>query len=215
MTTPSKLAASANCSATFTASWPVIASTTSSRSWGFTRFFIWASSFMSSSSMWRRPLVSTISASRRARLRADLHELVDRGGAVHVAGRQRDVHPVLLAQVAGELRAGGGLARALEARHQDHGRPGLGEGQIAAGAAHELGELLGDDLHHLLARVERLEHLLAGGALLDPGGELLDDLEVHIGLEQRQAHLAHGLGDVVLGQPAARADVAEGGLEAV
>ena len=29
--------------------------------------------------------------------------------------------------------------------------------------------------------------------LLDRGGELLDDAEVHVGLEQREPDLAHGL----------------------
>ena len=44
ITTPSNSVASANCSATLTASWPVIASTTSSTSWGRVRFLIWTSS---------------------------------------------------------------------------------------------------------------------------------------------------------------------------
>ena len=65
-TTPSNCAVSAKLSATFTASWPVIASTTSSTLCGLTRFLTWASSAMSSSSTCRRPLVSTISASRRS-----------------------------------------------------------------------------------------------------------------------------------------------------
>ena len=76
-------------------------------------------------------------------------------GPVHVAGGHGHVHPVLLAQVPRELAGGGRLARALEARHQDHGRPGLGEGEVAPDAAHQRGELVGDDLHDLLARVQR------------------------------------------------------------
>jgi hypothetical protein len=122
---------------------------------------------------------------------------------------------VLLAQVAGELAAGGRLARALQACHQDHGGAWPSEGQLAARAAHQLGQLVGHDLHDLLARVERLEHVLAERPLLYRRGELLDDLEVHVRLEQREAHLAHRLVHVVLGQLAARADVAEGALEAV
>ena len=59
------------------------------------------------------------------------------------------------------------------------------------------------------------EHVLPERALLHRRGELLDDLEVHVGLEQGEAHLAHGLVDVVLGQLAARADIAEGGLKPV
>ena len=93
--------------------------------------------------------------------------------------------------------------------------PGLGERQVAAAAAHQLGELVGDDLHDLLARVERREHVLPERPLLHRGRELLDDLEVDVRLEQREAHLAHRLVDVVLGQLAARADVAERGLKPV
>ena len=52
-------------------------------------------------------------------------------------------------------------------------------------------------------------------ALLDRRGELLDDLEVDVGLEQREADLAHRLVDVVLGQLAAGANVGERRLEAV
>ena len=43
--------------------------------------------------------------------------------------------------------------------------------------------------------------------------ELLDDLEVDVGLEQREADLAHRLVDVVLGQRAALADARERALE--
>ena len=66
--------------------------------------------------------------------------------------------------------------------------------------------------HHLLARVQRLHHGLAERTLLHGRGELLDHLEVDVGLEQRETHLAHRLVHVILGQLAARANVAEGGL---
>ena len=49
--------------------------------------------------------------------------------------------------------------------------------------------------------------------LLDGVGEALDDLEVDVGLEQREADLAHRGVDVVLGQRAAAADVGQGRLE--
>ncbi len=68
ITTPSNSAASAKDSATPTASWPVIASTTRSTSCGLTRLRIFASSSIRSLSMWRRPAVSTISTSRRSAL---------------------------------------------------------------------------------------------------------------------------------------------------
>ena len=50
-------------SATLTASWPVMASTTSMISWGLTRSLTRTSSSIMSSSMWRRPAVSMITVS--------------------------------------------------------------------------------------------------------------------------------------------------------
>ena len=62
-TTPSIPNASLNFSATFTASWPVILSTTNSISCGLMFFLTFFSSSISSSSMWRRPAVSSITTS--------------------------------------------------------------------------------------------------------------------------------------------------------
>ena len=89
------------------------------------------------------------------------------------------------------------------------------EGQLAAGAAHQPGQLLVDDLHHLLAGIEALQHLGTQAALLQRPGEGFDDLEVDVGLEQREADLAHRRIDVGLAQLAPRADVGERRLEAV
>jgi hypothetical protein len=70
-----------------------------------------------------------------------------------------------------------------------------------------------DDLDDLLAGVELADDLGPEAALLDGRRELLDDLEVDVGLEQRETDLAHGLVDVVLGQRAVGADVGERLLE--
>jgi hypothetical protein len=72
-----------------------------------------------------------------------------------------------------------------------------------------------DDLHDLLARLEALQNLLAESALPNLADELLDDLEVDIGLEQCEADLAHGTGDRLLVELSAAAKVAESALEAV
>ena len=77
------------------------------------------------------------------------------------------------------------------------------------------GQLLVDDLHHLLAGIEALQHLGAEAALLQRLGEGFDDFEVDVGLEQGEADLAHRRVDVGLAQLAARADVGEGRLQAV
>ena len=64
------------------------------------------------------------------------------------------------------------------------------EGELGVAAAHERDQLLVHDLHDLLRRREALHDLGAEGALLDVGDELAHDLEVDVGLEQRQADLA-------------------------
>ena len=72
-----------------------------------------------------------------------------------------------------------------------------------------------DDLHDLLAGVEALQDVLAGRALAHLRDEVLDDLEVDVGLEQREPDLAHRLRDRLLVEPALAAEVAEGVLELV
>jgi hypothetical protein len=135
----------------------------------------------------------------RLGLRAELLELLDRRRALQVGGREGDVLVLLLQQL-GELRARGRLARSLQSAHQDHGGTAGREDEVTTRAAHQRGELVVDRLDHGLARVEGLRDLLAGEALPQRGGELLDDLEVDVGLEQGEANLAEGLVHVVLGE---------------
>ena len=240
ITTPSNSATSAKLSATLTASWPVIASSTSSTFIGVVALRTRASSSISSWSTCTRPAVSTISTSRPSALACsrahfatltgslspglrveaglglggELLQLLDRRRALQVAGGHGHV-PVVLAQELRQLGGRGRLARALQPGHQDHGRRVRSEGEIAAGAAHQLGELVVDRLDHGLAGVERLADLGAGEALAQRGCEVLDDLEVDVGLEQRQTDLAQGLVDVLLGELPPRADVGEHALEAL
>ena len=150
-TTPSNAIRSWNACATFTASWPVIASSTSSTLCGFASSRTRASSSISASSTCRRPAVSTITTSRSslARAREPVAHGLDRiaalvrvdGDAICLpscsscsiaAGRWRSAAtsaglPSLLAQQQRELRRGRRLARALEAGEQDHRRRPAGE----------------------------------------------------------------------------------------
>ena len=71
------------------------------------------------------------------------------------------------------------------------------------------------DLHDLLARREAAGDVLAERPLLHGRDELLHDLEVDVGLEQREADLARGPRDVLLGEAAATFEVSEGGLKLV
>ena len=75
--------------------------------------------------------------------------------------------------------------------------------------ADQLGQLLVDDLHDLLARVQALGDLLAERALAHPGDEVVDDLEVDVGLDQREPDLAHRARDRLLVEAPALAQAAE------
>ena len=66
------------------------------------------------------------------------------------------------------------------------------------------------DLHDVLRRGERLQDLGGHAALLRLGDEVLHHLEVDVGLEQRHADVAHGRGDVGLGELALAAQAVEG-----
>ena len=140
-------------------------------------------------------------------LLSELLELVDRGGTLQVGGDEAGA-ATLLPQEQGELRGGRRLARALEAREQDHGRGPARERKLRAARAHQGRQLVVDDLHDLLAGLQALQDLLAEGALANLGDELLDDLEVDVGLEQREADLAHGAGDRLFVELAAAPKVA-------
>ena len=151
---------------------------------------------------------------RHLELAPELLELVDRRGPLEVGGDEPRL-AALLAQEQRELGGGGRLPGALEAREQDHGRRPAREGELRVAGAHQRGQLLVDDLHDLLARRQALEHVRAERALAHAADEVLDDLEVDVGLEQREPDLAHGARDRLVVEPSALAEVAESALKPV
>ena len=137
-------------------------------------------------------------------------QLLDGGGAVHIAGAQQGTLALLLHQ-ARQLRAVGGLACALEAhQHHHRGRSG-GDGQLGLAAPHEGGQLLVDDLHDHLGGGEGFHHVLAHGPLGDGGDEALHHFEVHVRLQKGHLDLLHGLLHVRLGEAALAPQAFEGG----
>ena len=115
------------------------------------------------------------------------------------------------AELAGERR----LARALQAGEHDDGRRLLREPDAARLTTEDGDELLVDDLDDLLGRVQRLADLGAERALAHDVGELLDDRQGDVGVEQRQADVADRLVDVGLREPPLGAEVLEGVGQAV
>ena len=136
-------------------------------------------------------------------------QLVDGGGAVYVAGHQQGAASKLPPHQACQLRAVGGLTCTLETHHHHDGRPFGGGGQLGVRAAHQGRQLLVDDLHDLLGRGQAVQHVRADALLRHVRHKVLDDLVADIGLQQGQAHLAHPLADVRLGEAALAAQALE------
>jgi hypothetical protein len=80
-------------------------------------------------------------------------------------------------------------------------------------AAEQLHQLAVHHLHDLLRGRDRGEDVLADGLLLDAVDEGADHLEVDVRLQERDAHLAERLLDVLLGQAAAPAELVEDRLK--
>ncbi|MCY1206449.1 hypothetical protein D9M72_180200 [compost metagenome] len=126
-------------------------------------------------------------------------ELLDGGRAVHVARHGEHLLLALLDQVLGQLGGGGGLAGALQAGHEDHGRRLGREVDVRHALAHGGGEFAVDDADQRLARLERAQHFLAERLLLHAGDEVAHHGQRHVGLQQRHAHLAQHVLHVAFG----------------
>ena len=142
-------------------------------------------------------------------LLADGFELLDRRGTVNVAGDEQRAL-ALLAHEPRELRAVGGLARALQADQHNDAGAFRADVELCALAAHERNKLVVDDLDDHLRRGEAFEHLLPDGALADALDEILDDLVADVGLQKGKPDLPHGLLDVRFGEAALAAELLEG-----
>ncbi len=141
---------------------------------------------------------------------AEGRELLDRGRPVQIAGdEQRGAS--LLFQVGGELGGGGCLAGAVQADHED--ARGLVEIERAGVAAEERGQLVMENLHDLLAGRDTAQDFFAQRLVFHLGDELFRHLVIDVGLEEREAHLAHGVGDVHLRDRAVAAEILEDVLQ--
>ena len=85
--------------------------------------------------------------------------------------------------------------------------------QPMSAAAEQLHQLAVHHLHDLLRGRDRREDVLADGLLPDAVDEGADHLEVDVRLQERDAHLAERLLDVLLGQAAAPAELVEDRLK--
>ena len=142
-------------------------------------------------------------------LRQDF-QLIDGGGAVDVGADDERAIAAFFEELA-ELGGRGGLARAVEADHQDFQRPHAGE--FGRALAEQGDELVVDDFDDLLAGRDALEHILADALGLHARDEVAGDLEMHIGREEGGAHLSEGGRHVFFGEFADATEVTERGGE--
>ena len=147
-------------------------------------------------------------------LRAELLELVDRGRALQVGGDERRACGPAPARCRASLAGGRRLAGALEAGEQDH----RGAGRARARPRSEPISSVSSSWTTLTTcwpGVRLFSTSSPSGALAHAVDEVADDLEVDVGLEQREPDLAHRARDRLLVELAALAQVAEGAAEPV
>ena len=123
--------------------------------------------------------------------------------------------PALLLEAQREPAGERGLAGAFRAHHEHLRRALGGVAHRLVPAAEHLDQLLVDDADHLLTGGDRVEHLLAERPLADARDEVAHDLEVHVGFEQRNAHFAQRLVEILLRDLPGGSEAAERVLEAV
>ena len=141
-----------------------------------------------------------VHADAETRLLRDDVQLLNRRRPLHV-GRHEQCVLALLGQPLRELARGRRLARALQAQQQDHARPLVRRLQSAFGIAEERDHFVADDLDDLLRRRQAPEHILPQRAIAHAVDERLDDLEIDVGFEQREANLAERRLHVLGSQP--------------
>ena len=161
-----------------------------------------------------RPLLHRGGEHRHPDLLAEHVQLLDGRRSVDV-GRHQQGRAALRLQLFGQLRGGGGLARALQAGEHDHRRPLAVEAQRLGLAAEQLDQFVVHHFDHLLTGRQAGEHLLTDGLGGDRGHKFPDNAEVDIRLEQRRAHLAHGFLNIFLSQRAMATQLLEDAFQAV
>jgi hypothetical protein len=96
-----------------------------------------------------------------------------------------------------QLAGGRRLAGALQPEEDDHPWPLARRRGTALRFAKQRDHLVTDDLDDLLARRQTAEHVLPHRAVAHAIDERLDDLEVDVGLEERETDLAQRSLDVL------------------
>ena len=164
----------------------------------------------------RRGLAGDDRQRRDIDLCAQHRQLLLRGRAVDVERRHQHLLAVLLADQLAELGSGRGLARALKPNHHDHHRRrGVEVQPLGRRPAQRFHQRVVDDLDDLLPRRDRAQHIGADRLFGHPVDKPAHHRQRHVGLEQRDANLAHRLAHVLLAQGATAPQLVEHATETI
>ena len=145
-----------------------------------------------------------------AQLRTDHLQLLNSGRTINVTGAQQRTAAFLFLEPAGQLGDVGGFTGTLQTHeHDDRGRT-VGHVHTALASAHQVAQLVVDDLNDLLCRGQALQNIRADGLFGDRFDEVLDHLEVDVGFQQGKSDFPHGLLNVIFVQATLGAQLFEG-----
>jgi hypothetical protein len=122
-------------------------------------------------------------------------ELLDGRRAERIAGREHHAPVHLAGEMPGQLSERRGLAGAVDARHEDHGRQGPQVDRVLSGLG-DPGEQLDQPIGQLLTARE----LVLGGLLLELGDDLGRRRGAHVGVDERLLQPLPGLLGEILEQ---------------
>jgi len=140
-------------------------------------------------------------------------ELLHGGGTADVQRCHQHALFLFALQHQADLGRGRGLARALQADHQDRRRR-RAQRQRRIFRAQRFNQHVVDDLDDLLTGRDRADDVFADGAGADLGDEFGDDAERDVGFDQRGADFGQRRIDVALAERAAPAKLVEYAAEA-
>ncbi len=125
-------------------------------------------------------------------------QLLDSSRPIYVTGC-KDRFSSFGLKLAGDLRRGGSLARALETcHHDDRDLVRRFQKNLRGLRTHETDQLFVDDLHYHLSRSQAVQHILSHGPLLNGADKLLHHLKADICLQKGHLHFLQGSLDVSL-----------------
>ena len=142
-----------------------------------------------------RILDTILSINRDTGLLAHDLQLVDGCRTIDVARGQKHLHALLRLAEVRKFRGKSRLTGTLETGNQDNAGITLNINVLGT-AAHELGELIMDNLDHHLLRFHGRQHILAHRLVLHAVAEFLRHLVAHVGIKQRLANVLYSLGDI-------------------